>query len=156
MKKTILTIASLFFSVSAFASLVTVRSGAGLAAATAARDQFRADIGGGTIAAANGSFGGVRREINWDGVPDALAAPNNLPGNFFNVNSPRGVIFSTPGTGFQVSGNPAVGAPPEFSNINALYPTLFTSFSAPRLFTALGGTVTDVQFFVPGTIIPAF
>ena len=54
-------------------ALVTLRSGAGLAAATAARDQFRADIGGGTVAGANGSFGGLRREINWDGVPDAFA-----------------------------------------------------------------------------------
>ena len=32
-----------------------------------------------------------------------LSAPNNLPANFFNVNSPRGVIFATPGTAFQVS-----------------------------------------------------
>src|SRR5437868_8958461 len=40
-----------------------------------------------------------RSEINWDGVPDALAAPNNLPANFFNVNSPRGVVLATPGTG---------------------------------------------------------
>src|SRR5438046_10299232 len=60
-----------------------------------------------------GSFGTGRREINWDGVPDALAAPNNLPPNFFNVNSPRGVVFSTPGSGFQVSANSGV-APIEF------------------------------------------
>jgi hypothetical protein len=84
-------------------------------------------------------------------VPDALAAPNNLPANFFNVNSPRGVVFATPGTGFQVSGNPAVGAPSEFSNINPTYPALFTTFSSPRLFTALNSTITDVQFFVPGS-----
>ncbi|MDZ4793677.1 MAG: hypothetical protein SGI83_05300, partial [Bacteroidota bacterium] len=133
-------------------------SGATAAAITATRDQYRSDLGGGTIAGANGSFGGLRREINWDGVPDALAAPNNLPGNFFNVNSPRGVILSTPGTGLQVSanvGNPT-STPIEFGNINATYTGLFAPFSAQRLFTALGSTITDVTFFVPGTITPAF
>ena len=35
----------------------------------------------------------------------AFSDPNALPGNFFNVNSPRGVVFSTPGTGFLVSAN---------------------------------------------------
>src|SRR5262245_19777630 len=74
-----------------------------VAGITAIRDSFRTAIGGGTTAGANGSFGGVRREINWDGVPDAAAAPNNMPADFFNVNSPRGAVFSTPGTGFQVS-----------------------------------------------------
>ena len=74
---------------------VLIRSGTGAdaAALTPIRDQFRADLGGGTVAGANGSFGGLRREINWDGVPTVSAAPNQLPANFFNVNSPRGVVF---------------------------------------------------------------
>lgn len=131
-----------------------IQSGAGLTAATAARDQFRTDLGGGTTAGANGSFGGVRREINWDGVPDTFAAPNNLPPNFFNVNSPRGVVFSTPGTGFQVSATTASGTPVRFGNINATYPATFVAFSPQRLFTALGSNVTDVNFFVPGTTTP--
>src|SRR5438105_13986311 len=135
-------------------ALVTLRSGAGLAAATAARDQFRADIGGGTVAGANGSFGGLRREINWDGVPDALSAPNNLPANFFNVNSPRGVVFATPGTGFQVSANAGV-VPVEFGNVDPSYPSTFAAFSAQRLFTPLGSNVVDVLFFVSGTNTPA-
>src|SRR4030095_12515735 len=82
---------------------------------------FRTACGGGPGAGATGSFGGVRREINWDGVPDMFSAPNNLPADFFNVNSPRGVVFSTPGTGFQVSANAGI-APIDFGNINATYP----------------------------------
>jgi len=47
-----------------------------------------------------------RREINWDKVPDEVAAPNFLPGDFFNApNAPRarGAQFVTPGRGVQVS-----------------------------------------------------
>src|ERR1700750_354857 len=76
------------------AQVVFSGAGANAAAITATRDSFRNAIGGGTTAGANGSFGGIRREINWDGVAAAASAPNNLPANFFNVNSPRGVIFS--------------------------------------------------------------
>jgi uncharacterized protein (TIGR03118 family) len=143
--------------------LVTViRSAAGStpAAITAARDLFRSDIGGGTVAGANGSFGGARREINWDGVPAASSAPNNLAANFFNTTSPRGVVFSTSGTGFQVSGattDAGAGQPAaqNFGNINATYTTTFQQFSAQRLFTPLGSNTTDVNFFVPGTTTPA-
>lgn len=103
-----------------------------------------------------GSLGTGRREINWDGVPDASSAPNNLPANFFNVNSPRGVVFSTPGIGFQVSATAASGTPVEFGNINATYSGLFETFSAQRLFTALGSNIVDVNFFIPGTTTPAF
>src|SRR5262249_51855302 len=71
-------------------------AGPNAASITPTRDAFRAAVGGGTVAGANGSFGGIRREINWDGVPETLSDPNPLPANFFNVNSPRGVVFSTP------------------------------------------------------------
>src|SRR5580765_4498646 len=82
------------------------------AAITPTRDAYRAALGGGAVAGANGSFGGLRREINWDGVPAQFDAPNALPADFFNVNSPRGVVFSTPGASFQVSSNPADAATP--------------------------------------------
>ena len=56
----------------------------------------------------------MRREINWDGVPDNRSDPTSLPFDFFNVNSPRGAVFSTVGAGN--SGRPAllrdVAAPP--------------------------------------------
>ncbi len=102
-----------------------------------------------------GSFGSGRREINWDGVPDARAAPNNLPADFFNSTSPRGVVFATPGTGFQVSANSNLSIPIQFGNIDPLYPSFFDPFSAQRLFTALGSTITDVNFFVPGSLTAA-
>src|SRR5947199_3075972 len=104
----------------ASAVAVTVSSGANAAAIQGAVDSFRANLGTLNPNVA-GSFGSGRREINWDGVPDALSAPNNLPANFFNVNSPRGVVLSTPGSGFQVSATAASGTPVNFGNIDASY-----------------------------------
>lgn len=144
-------------SMPANAQVVFSGSGSNSAAIQPTVDAFRTALGGGTTAGANGSFSdgtGARREINWDGVPDALAAPNNLPANFFNVNSPRGAVFSTPGTGFQVSANAGVG-PVQFDNINPSYSSLFATFSAQRIFTAVGSNVLDVNFFLPGTSTPA-
>jgi len=141
---------------------LTIRSGSGAdaSAIAAVRDQFRVDLGGGTTAGANGSFGGLRREINWDGVPAAFAAPNTLPANFFNANSPRGVVLSTPGTAFQVSGatiDSGAGqpAPARFGNLNVTYTATFQAFSPLRLFTPLDSNVFDLQFFLPGTSTPA-
>ncbi|SRR6266566_3260638 len=104
-----------------------------------------------------GSFGTGRREINWDDVPDALSAPNLLPSNFFNANSPRGVEFSTPGTGFQVSANAVnpTNTPVRFGNINPIYPDIFATFSEQRLFTGISSTIVDVSFFIPGSSTPA-
>lgn len=125
-------------------------AGANAASITPTRDDFRAAIGGGTTAGANGSFGGLRREINWDGVPDNRADPNTLPADFFNVNSPRGVVFSTPGTGFLVSANAGQLAPTLFG-----FGSDFATFSPQRLFTAVGSNITDVSFFLPGTTTAA-
>lgn len=136
--------------------VVTSASGVDAASIQASVDAFRTSLG--TLNAnVVGSFGTGRREINWDGVPDALSAPNNLPANFFNVNSPRGAVFSTPGTGFQVSANAAnsTSTAVEFGNINPSYPSLVAPFSPQRLFTAIGSNVTDVNFFVPGSATAA-
>jgi hypothetical protein len=136
------------------AAIVVSATGPTAGSITAARDQFRVDIGGGVVAGANGSFGGVRREINWDGVPDMFSAPNLLPADFFNVNSPRGVIFSTPDTGFEVSANAGV-ASINFGNIDPSYINDFAPFSPQKLFTPIGSNVMDVNFFLAGTNIPA-
>jgi hypothetical protein len=119
-------------------------------------DAFRADLGALNLPG-SGSVGSGRREINWDGVPDGFAAPNLLPPNFFNANSPRGVELSTPGTGFAVSADSAnpTSTPTQFADINAAFPGIFEPFSAQRLFTALGSNVTDVHFFISGSSTPA-
>ena len=153
---------ALFALASSLPAQVVVRTATGATAAdiTATRDAFRMDLGGGTTAGPNGSFGGLRREINWDGTPAQFAAPNNLPPTFFNVNSPRGVLFSTPGTGFMVSGastdsGPGQPAAANFGNIDPSYTNTFAPFSPERLFTSIGSNITDISFFVPGTNTPA-
>lgn len=100
-----------------------------------------------------GSLPDGRREINWDGVPDQFSAPNTMPANFFNINSPRGVVFFTPGTGFQVSaklGNPT-NTPVEFGNLKPDFVKQFSTFSPERLFTALKSNIVEVLFFEPGS-----
>lgn len=154
----------LFLSVSAVVLLTShslaqnVRTGFGADAASiqAAVDQYRADLG--TLNAnVVGSQGSGRREINWDGVPDASAAPNDLPGNFFNNNSPRGAVFTTPGSAVQVSADSSnpTGTAVRFGNINPSYADAFKTFSAERLFSPIGSNIVDLTFFVPGTTTPA-
>ena len=136
-------------------------SGANTAALQAIVDQFRADLGG-VNNGVGGTFTSGRREINWDGVPDAFSEPNNLPLDFFNVNSPRGVIFNAveDETGaalnrFAVSATTASGTLVRFGNLNATYSTIFTTFSAQRLFTMRNAHIMEVNFVIPGTNTPA-
>lgn len=137
------------------APVVFEASGAEPVDIQAAVDDFRAFLGDNN--GVGGTFPDGRREINWDAVPDAFSAPNNLSANFFNANSPRGAVFFTPGTGFQVSAdsdNPT-NTPVEFGNIKRWFPRIFRTFSPERLFTALDSNITELLFFVPGTSTPA-
>jgi len=143
------------------APVVRQGSGANAAGLQATVDAFRADLGGANNGV-GGSFTSGRREINWDGVPDNFSEPNNFPPNFFNVNSPRGVIFNSieDATGaalnqFAVSSTTASGVPVRFGNLNADYTNIFQTFSAQRLFIARNTHILEVTFFVPGTKIPA-
>jgi len=86
---------------------------------------------------------GNRREINWDGVPAAFTNNDLFPGNFFNVNSPRGVLFTTNGSAFRISSNGYV-------DVNPNYAGEFNTFSPTKLFATRGGTTTDIQFVVAG------
>ncbi len=97
-------------------------------------------------------FAEGRRQINWDAAPDAVSAPNPFAGDFFNFGSSpraRGIEFSTPGTGFQLSATEASGVGEYFANINSQYDQIFDAFSPERLFTPLGSNVTEVTFFKP-------
>jgi hypothetical protein len=94
-----------------------------------------------------------RREINWDGTPDAQSAPNLLPPDFFNTNVPRGAVFVSKNNKFQVSAdadNPT-NTGVRFSNINGQYDDIFATFSPEKLFTPIGTNVMGIRFFVPGT-----
>ena len=134
------------------APVVFEASGAVPADIQSSVDDFRAFLGPLNPNVA-GSFPSGRREINWDGVPDAFSAPNSLPANFFNANSPRGAVFFTPGSGFQVSAddNNPTNTPVRFGNLHPLFPLLFSTFSPQRLFTALDSNRTETLFFVPGS-----
>src|SRR4051812_420748 len=114
---------------------IRTASGATPAALDATIAAFRSDLG--ELRPDNGqAYGGTgRREINWDGVPDAAAFPNRLPGGLFAA---RGAEFGTPGIGTEVSnGSPWGGG--------------FPAYSGQKLFSPVGSNRTDVRFIVPGT-----
>ena len=114
---------------------------------TAAVDQYRTLLGTLNPNVAGEQPGG-RREINWDGVPAMFTNNDLFPGNFFNATSPRGVLFTTPGSAFRVSSNGYV-------DVNANYAGEFNTFSPIRLFATRGSTITEVRFVVAGSNTPA-
>ncbi|MCZ2341199.1 MAG: VCBS repeat-containing protein [Bacteroidales bacterium] len=127
------------------AGIATVReiASASVSDVATVRDQFRTDLGD------------TRREITWDGVATNQADPNTLPGNAF---AGQGLRLTTTGTGFKVSGDPAVvgNAASQFGSINTTYRTAFQqSFTTPRLFTPIGSNITTINFVVPGSDTPA-
>ena len=135
------------------AAVIRAGSGANPAAVQSLVDQFRIDLGGVNNGAGGGPFTTGFRAINWDGVPDSLSSPNALPFNFFNSTSPRGLEFTTSGSGFQVSAdsaNPSSSAT-LFANIDPGYAAQFQAFSAERLFAPLGSTAVNLNFFVPSS-----
>src|SRR2546429_3782618 len=85
-----------------------------------------------------------RREINWDGVPAALTNVDTFPATFFNVNSKRGVLMSTRGTGLRVDSS-------AFASINAGLADQFKAFSPKKLFVAVGSNQVEADFKLAGT-----
>jgi hypothetical protein len=122
-------------------------------------DEFRARLGDDNGGEPVGKPSG-RREVNWDGIPDELAAPADYLGDFFNVSvapRARGIFMVTPGRNFMVSADSenSTGAAVRFGNLNPQYPQVFKAFSEERIFAPVGSNVFDVGFFVPGTTRPA-
>jgi hypothetical protein len=140
--------------------VVITGAGAGPADIQAKVDEYRQLLGAPNNEGQPGTQPAGHREINWDGVPDELAAPNAYPPDFFNDAKPpraRGAVLSTPGTALMISAdsdNPA-GAPPRFGNLNDSYSNIFTTFSGERMFSPVGSNIVDLEFFVPGTKAPA-
>lgn len=127
-------------------------AGSNAAAVQSAVAAFQSALGPLNAPGAGGDANG-RREINWDAVPAQFSAPNNLPPDFFNRNSIRGVVFSADSaawSAFQVSANEGE-APVRFDNLLAGYSSLFQVFSAQKLFTSVGAHEYNVEFFVPGS-----
>ena len=151
---TLLSLIMLWPSTAGAEAITFSASGATPAGIQTTVDSYRAALGTLNPNVA-GSFGSGRREINWDGVPNALAAPNLLPANFFNANSPRGVVFSTPGAGFEVSANAAI-APIEFDTINPTYSsTAFRRSARSGCSQRLAATSWTSTFLSPARSTPA-
>ncbi|HEX7844544.1 MAG TPA: hypothetical protein VF476_02020 [Chitinophagaceae bacterium] len=96
------------------------------------------------------------RAMVWDIAPFEQTNINNFPGDYFNDTDPagpigrkRGMICSTPGTGFRISDN-------DFSDIDPSYADQFEAFSIRKTFSAVGSNITDVTFKVPGTNTDAY
>jgi hypothetical protein len=106
---------------------------------------YRAALGGPNNGVTPGSQPNGFRDISWDG--NGAAAAPAIFGSPMIAFSNRGNVYTTPGTGFEISGLPS----PEFGDINPTYPGQFVPFSAPHLFASLGSNVMDVLFTIPGT-----
>jgi len=110
--------------------------------------QYQTALGGknnGNDAAHDDGF----RLINWDGGSPAVVTTTISPNPFAGFQGTRGALFTTPdGTGFVQAPPSGLAAENVFNNPS--YATIFTPFSASRLFSAIGSNVTEVDFFVPG------
>ena len=109
-------------------------------------DQFRASLGGALNPPAVGPSATGRREINWDGVPAALTNVDTFPAFFFNVNSKRGVVFTTKGSGFRVEHGLRRGEQRASVAIQVLL--------SKKTFVPIGSNVMEVHFQLAGLPVP--
>jgi hypothetical protein len=105
---------------------------------------FRALLGGPDNGAMLGQQPSGRREINWDGVPALFTDVPTFPNDFFNVNSPRGLIYETTGPGLEVSDR-------SFIDLGQQYAGEFIPFSGHKLFSPVGTNDVVARFVVAGS-----
>ncbi len=105
---------------------------------------FRALLGGPDNGAMLGQQPGGRREINWDGVPALLTNVPTFPNDFFNIQSPRGLIYEPTGPGLEVSDQ-------SFIDLGPQYAGEFIPFSGHKLFSPVGTNDVMVRFVVAGS-----
>jgi plastocyanin len=125
----------------AFVTYETLGDSVSIAAKLA---EFRTALGGALNAPNTPPADSGRREINWDGVPAALTDVDTFPATFFNVNSKRGAVYSTPGTGLRVDST-------DFASINPDLAAQFSTFSPKKLFMPVGSNKVEVRFQLAGT-----
>jgi plastocyanin len=106
--------------------------------------EFRTALGGPLNAPNTPPADSGRREINWDGVPAALTNVDTFPATFFNVNSKRGAVYQSLGTGLRVDST-------AFASINPDFAAQFRTFSPKKLFMPVGSNKVEVRFQLAGT-----
>jgi hypothetical protein len=109
---------------------------------------FRALLGNPNNNATPGTQASGHREINWDAVPAAVTDIPTFPANFFNSNSPRGLVYGLEGGGLEVSDQ-------SFIDLNPAYAGEFVPFSGHKTFSPVGTNETNVGFFVAGSGVKA-
>jgi hypothetical protein len=130
---------------SADAPVIFQAAGPSIASIQSTVDEFRAALGADNNGSTPGPLPEGRREINWDG--GGSVATSLAPTPFTGFLLSRGALFVTPGQGFVQA--PTSGLAETFAN--PTYETIFQPFSPVRLFSAIGSSVTNSQFFVPGS-----
>lgn len=152
-------IALLVFAASTFAA-PTIRSGVSngdVGNLTPSINLFRQDLGGANNGNGN-SYPTGRREVSWDDLPENLCLTPSLDiRKYYNTIAPRGMVLADDQS-YQCSRSPNFGGPNEvarFGNINPSYLQYFSSYSSSRIFAPDTKTQFDIQFFIPGTNIPA-
>jgi hypothetical protein len=127
------------------APLVFQAAGPDSASIQGSVDGYRLALGDVNNGNAPGPLASGRREINWDGGGSTATSVAATP--FVGFLNTRGALFVTPGSGFVQA--PASGLADTFAK--SAYEAIFEAFSPVRLFSAIGSTVTVVDFFVPGS-----